>query len=205
MPEIKNQIKESIQFILDRTFENDEPCYFSLAKDINEIIFQYFKLQEEEKFKIENENLECRLNKNCDNISPFDPDFKLEDPDFIPIESNIEPLEHLENFENYKLIQFGFDSEFRYYAFLSVFKELLKDKNLKIHQDYYLLNITDMYPELKDLEFTLFDYYNKLEISNKYYTANDFNIFIEEFKTKHKLNPKVFSLSDDEVDKIFIE
>ena len=205
MPEIKNQIKESIQFVLDRTFENDEPCYFSLAKDINEIIFQYFKLHEEEKFKIENENLECRLNKNCDNISPFDPDFKLEDPDFIPIESNIEPLEHLENFENYKLIQFGFDSEFRYYAFLSVFKELLKDKNLKIHQDYYLLNITDIYPELKDLEFTLFDYYNKLEISNKYYTATDFNIFIEEFKTKHKLNPKVFSLSDDEVDKIFIE
>ena len=205
MPEIKNQIKESIQFVLDRTFENNEPCYFSLAKDINDIIFEYFKLHEDEKFKIENENLEYRLNNNCDNISPFDPDFKLEDPDFIPIESNIEPLEHLENFENYKLIQFGFDSEFRYYAFLSVFKELLKDKNLKIHQDYYLLNVTDMYPELKDLEFTLFDYYNKLEISNKYYTATDFNIFIEEFKTKHKLNPKVFSLSDDEVDKIFIE
>lgn len=205
MPEIKNQIKESIQFVLDRTFENNEPCYFSLAKDINEIIFQYFKLQEEEKFKIENENLEYRLNKNSEDISPFDPDFKLEDPDFIPIESNIEPLEHLENFENYKLIQFGFDSEFRYYAFLSVFKELLKDKNLKIHQDYYLLNITDIYPELKDLEFTLFDYYNKLEISNKYYTATDFNIFVEEFKTKHQINPKVFSLSDDEVDKIFIE
>ena len=205
MPEIKNQIKESIQFVLDRTFENNEPCYFSLAKDINEIIFQYFKLQEEEKFKIENENLEYRLNKNSEDISPFDPDFKLEDPDFIPIESNIEPLEHLENFENYKLIQFGFDSEFRYYAFLSVFKELLKDKNLKIHQDYYLLNITDIYPELKDLEFTLFDYYNKLEISNKYYTATDFNIFIEEFKTKHQINPKVFALTDDEVDKIFIE
>ena len=206
MPEIKNQIKESIEFILDRTFESNEPCYFSLAKDINEIIFQYFKLQEEEKFKIENENLEYRLNKNCDNdISPFDPDFKLEDSKNILNESNIEPLEHLENFENYKLIQFGFDSEFRYYAFLSVFKELLKDKNLKIHQDYYLLNITDIYPELKDLEFTLFDYYNKLEISNKYYTANDFNIFIEEFKSKHLVNPKVFALTDDEVDKIFIE
>lgn len=78
MPEIKNQIKESIQFVLDRTFENNEPCYFSLAKDINDIIFEYFKLYEEEKFKIENENLECRLNKNCDNISPFDPDFKLD-------------------------------------------------------------------------------------------------------------------------------
>ena len=205
MPEIKNQIKESIQFVLDRTFENNEPCYFSLAKDINEIIFQYFKLQEEEKFKIENENLECRLNKNCDNISPFDPDFKLEDPDFIPIESNIEPLDHLENFENYKLIQFGFDSEFRYYAFLSVFRELLKDTNLKINQTYYLLDITDIYPELKDLEYTLFDYYNKLELSNKYYTANDFNIFVEEFKLKHSVNPKVFALTDDEVDKIFIE
>ena len=205
MPEIKNQIKESIQFVLDRTFENDEPCYFSLAKDINDIIFEYFKLHEDEKFKIENENLECRLNKNCDNISPFDPDFKLEDPDFIPIESNIEPLEHLENFENYKLIQFGFDSEFRYYAFLSVFKELLKDTNLKIHKDYYLLDITDIHPELKDLEYTLFDYYNKLELSNKYYTANDFNIFIEEFKSKHPVNPKVFALTDDEVDKIFIE
>jgi hypothetical protein len=52
MPEIKNQIKESIEFILDRTFESNEPCYFSLAKDINEIIFQYFKLHEEEKFKV---------------------------------------------------------------------------------------------------------------------------------------------------------
>ena len=197
MPEIKNQIKESIQFVLDRTFENDEPCYFSLAKDINEIIFQYFKLQEE-KFKIENENLEYRLNKNSEDISPFD-------PDFIPIESNIEPLDHLENFENYKLIQFGFDSEFRYYAFLSVFRELLKDTNLKINQTYYLLDITDIYPELKDLEYTLFDYYNKLEISNKYYTANDFSIFIEEFKSKHSVNPKVFALTDDEVDKIFIE
>ena len=121
MPEIKNQIKESIQFVLDRTFENDEPCYFSLAKDINEIIFQYFKLHEDEKFKIENENLEYRLNKNCDNnISPFD-------PDFIPIESNIEPLDHLENFESYQLIQFGFDKEFKYYTFLSVFRELLKE------------------------------------------------------------------------------
>ena len=198
MPEIKNQIKESIQFVLDRTFENNEPCYFSLAKDINEIIFQYFKLQEEEKFKIENENLEYRLNKNSEDISPFD-------PDFIPIESNIEPLDHLENFENYKLIQFGFDSEFRYYAFLSVFRELLKDTNLKINQTYYLLDITDIYPELKDLEYTLFDYYNKLEISNKYYTANDFNIFVEEFKLKHSVNPKVFALTDDEVDKIFIE
>lgn len=205
MPEIKNQIKESIEFILDRTFESNEPCYFSLAKDINEIIFQYFKLQEEEKFKTENENLECRLNKNCDNISPFDPDFKLEDSKNIPNESNIEPLDHLENFENYKLIQFGFDSEFRYYAFLSVFRELLKDTNLKINQTYYLLDITDIYPELKDLEYTLFDYYNKLELSNKYYTANDFNIFIEEFKSKHSVNPKVFALTDDEVDKIFIE
>ena len=202
MPEIKNQIKESIQFVLDRTFENNEPCYFSLAKDINDIIFEYFKLYEEEKFKIENENLECRLNKNCDDdISPFDPDFKLEELN----NNSIESLYHLENFENYKLIQFGFDSEFRYYAFLSVFRELLKDTNLKINQTYYLLDITDIYPELKDLEYTLFDYYNKLEISNKYYTANDFGILIEEFKTKHQMNPKVFSLSDDEVDKIFIE
>ena len=111
----------------------------------------------------------------------------------------------MENFENYKLIQFGFDSEFKYYAFLSVFRELLKDTNLKINQTYYLLDITDIYPELKDLEYTLFDYYNKLEISNKYYTANDFNIFVEEFKLKHSVNPKVFALTDDEVDKIFIE
>ena len=205
MPEIKNQIKESIQFVLDRTFENDEPCYFSLAKDINDIIFEYFKLHEDEKFKIENENLECRLNKNCDNISPFDPDFKLEELNNDSIESDIDLTEHLKNFEDYKLIQFGFDSEFRYYAFLSVFRELLKDENLKINQEYYLLNITDMYPELKDLEYTLFDYYNKLEISNKYYTANDFNIFVEEFKTKHQMNPKTFALTDDEVDKIFIE
>ena len=103
MPEIKNQIKESIQFVLDRTFENDEPCYFSLAKDINEIIFQYFKLQEEEKFKIENENLEYRLNKNCDNdISPFDPDFKLEELNNDSIESDIDLTEHLKNFEDYK-------------------------------------------------------------------------------------------------------
>ena len=205
MPEIKNQIKESIQFVLDRTFENDEPCYFSLAKDINDIIFEYFKLHEDEKFKIENENLECRLNKNCDNISPFDPDFKLEELNNDSIESDIDLTEHLKNFEDYKLIQFGFDSEFRYYAFLSVFRELLKDENLKINQEYYLLNITDMYPELKDLEYTLFDYYNKLEISNKYYTTNDFNIFVEEFKSKHSVNPKVFALSDDEVDKIFLE
>lgn len=205
MPEIKNQIKESIQFVLDRTFENDEPCYFSLAKDINEIIFQYFKLQEEEKFKIENENLEYRLNNESDNISPFDPDFKLEELNNDSIESDIDLTEHLKNFEDYKLIQFGFDSEFRYYAFLSVFRELLKDENLKINQEYYLLNITDMYPELKDLEYTLFDYYNKLEISNKYYTTNDFNIFVEEFKSKHSVNPKVFALTDDEVDKIFIE
>ena len=198
MPEIKNQIKESIQFILDRTFENDELCYFSLAKDINEIIFQYFKLQEEEKFKIENENLECRLNKNCDNISPFDPDFKLE-------ESETNHEEQWQNFEDYDIVDFSFDGIFRYYTFLSVFRELLKDKNLKINQTYYLLDITDMYPELKDLEYTLFDYYNKLEISNKYYTTNDFNIFVEEFKSKHSVNPKVFALTDDEVDKIFIE
>ena len=85
------------------------------------------------------------------------------------------------------------------------FKELLKDENLKIRRNYHSINITDIHPELKDLEFTLFDYYNKLEISNKYYTANDFGILIEEFKTKHQMNPKVFSLSDDEVDKIFIE
>ena len=205
MPEIKNQIKESIQFVLDRTFENDKPCYFSLAKDINEIIFQYFKLQEEEKFKIENENLECRLNKNSEDISPFDPDFKLEDSKNILNESKIDSLEPLENFESYQLIQFGFDKEFKYYTFLSVFRELLKDTNLKINQTYYLLDITDIYPELKDLEYTLFDYYNKLELSNKYYTANDFNIFVEEFKLKHSVNPKVFALTDDEVDKIFIE
>ena len=160
MPEIKNQIKESIQFVLDRTFENDEPCYFSLAKDINDIIFEYFKLYEEEKFKIENENLECRLNKDCDNISPFDPDFKLEDSKNILNESEIDSLEPLENIESYQLIQFGFDKEFKYYTFLSVFRELLKDTNLKINQTYYLLDITDIYPELKDLEFTLFDYYN---------------------------------------------
>ena len=200
MPEIKNQIKESIQFVLDRTFENNEPCYFSLAKDINDIIFEYFKLYEEEKFKIENENLECRLNKNCDNISPFDPDFKSE-------ELNNDSIESLENLEDYKIVVFEFeniDGVFKYYAYLSVFKELLKDENLKIRRNYHSINITDIHPELKDLEFTLFDYYNKLEISNKYYTANDFGILIEEFKTKHQMNPKVFSLSDDEVDKIFL-
>ena len=200
MPEIKNQIKESIQFVLDRTFENNEPCYFSLAKDINDIIFEYFKLYEEEKFKIENENLECRLNKNCDNISPFDPDFKSE-------ELNNDSIESLENLEDYKIVVFEFeniDGVFKYYTYLSVFKELLKDENLKIRRNYHSINITDIHPELKDLEFTLFDYYNKLEISNKYYTANDFGILIEEFKTKHQMNPKVFSLSDDEVDKIFL-
>ena len=200
MPEIKNQIKESIQFVLDRTFENNEPCYFSLAKDINDIIFEYFKLYEEEKFKIENENLECRLNKNCDNISPFDPDFKSE-------ELNNDSIESLENLEDYKIVVFEFeniDGVFKYYTYLSVFKELLKDENLKIRRNYYLLDITDICPELKDLEYTLFDYYNKLEISNKYYTANDFGILVEEFKTKHQMNPKVFSLSDDEVDKIFL-
>ena len=199
MPEIKNQIKESIQFVLDRTFENNEPCYFSLAKDINDIIFEYFKLYEEEKFKIENENLECRLNKNCDNISPFDPDFKSE-------ELNNDSIESLENLEDYKIVVFEFeniDGVFKYYTYLSVFKELLKDENLKIRRNYHSINITDIHPELKDLEFTIFDYYNKLEISNKYYTANDFGILIEEFKTKHQMNPKVFSLSDDEVDKIF--
>ena len=181
MPEIKNQIKESIQFVLDRTFENNEPCYFSLAKDINDIIFEYFKLYEEEKFKIENENLECRLNKNCDNISPFDPDFKSE-------ELNNDSIESLENLEDYKIVVFEFeniDGVFKYYTYLSVFKELLKDENLKIRRNYHSINITDIHPELKDLEFTLFDYYNKLEISNKYYTANDFGILIEEFKTKH--------------------
>ena len=201
MPEIKNQIKESIQFVLDRTFENDEPCYFSLAKDINDTIFEYFKLYEEEKFKIENRNLECRLNKNCDNISPFDPDFKSE-------ELNNDSIESLENLEDYKIVVFEFeniDGVFKYYAYLSVFKELLKDENLKIRRNYQSINITDIHPELKDLEFTLFDYYNKLEISNKYYTANDFDIFIEEFKTKHQMNPKTFALTDDEVDKIFIE
>ena len=201
MPEIKNQIKESIQFVLDRTFENNEPCYFSLAKDINDIIFEYFKLYEEEKFKIENENLECRLNKNCDNISPFDPDFKSE-------ELNNDSIESLENLEDYKIVVFEFeniDGVFKYYAYLSVFKELLKDENLKIRRNYHSINITDIHPELKDLEFTIFDYYNKLEISNKYYTATDFGILVEEFKTKHQMNPKVFSLSDDEVDKIFIE
>ena len=201
MPEIKNQIKESIQFVLDRTFENNEPCYFSLAKDINDIIFEYFKLYEEEKFKIENENLECGLNKNCDNISPFDPDFKLEEP-------NTNTIESLENIEDYKIVEFEFedtDGIFKYYTFLSVFRELLKDENLKIRKNYHAINITDIHPELENLEFTLFDYYNKLEISNKYYTANDFGILIEEFKTKHQMNPKVFSLSDDEVDKIFIE
>ena len=200
MPEIKNQIKESIQFVLDRTFENNEPCYFSLAKDINDIIFEYFKLYEEEKFKIENENFECRLNKNCDNISPFDPDFKSE-------ELNNDSIESLENLEDYKIVVFEFeniDGVFKYYTYLSVFKELLKDENLKIRRNYHSINITDIHPELKDLEFTLFDYYNKLEISNKYYTANDFGILIEEFKTKHQMNPKVFSLSDDEVDKIFL-
>ena len=200
MPEIKNQIKESIQFVLDRTFENNEPCYFSLAKDINDIIFEYFKLYEEEKFKIENENLECRLNKNCDNISPFDPDFKSE-------ELNNDSIESLENLEDYKIVVFEFeniDGVFKYYTYLSVFKELLKDENLKIRRNYHSINITDIHPELKDLEFTIFDYYNKLEISNKYYTANDFGILIEEFKTKHQMNPKVFSLSDDEVDKIFL-
>ena len=200
MPEIKNQIKESIQFILDRTFESNEPCYFSLAKDINDIIFEYFKLYEEEKFKIENENLECRLNKNCDNISPFDPDFKSE-------ELNNDSIESLENLEDYKIVVFEFeniDGVFKYYTYLSVFKELLKDENLKIRRNYHSINITDIHPELKDLEFTIFDYYNKLEISNKYYTANDFGILIEEFKTKHQMNPKVFSLSDDEVDKIFL-
>ena len=200
MPEIKNQIKESIQFVLDRTFENNEPCYFSLAKDINDIIFEYFKLYEEEKFKIENENLECRLNKNCDNISPFDPDFKSE-------ELNNDSIESLENLEDYKIVVFEFeniDGVFKYYTYLSVFKELLKDENLKIRRNYHSINIADIHPELKDLEFTLFDYYNKLEISNKYYTANDFGILIEEFKTKHQMNPKVFSLSDDEVDKIFL-
>ena len=158
MPKIKNQIKESIQFVLDRTFENNEPCYFSLAKDINEIIFQYFKLHEEEKFKIENRNLECRLNNECGDISPFDPDFKLEELNNDSIESDIDLTEHLKNFEDYKLIQFGFDSEFRYYAFLSVFRELLKDENLKINQEYYLLNITDMYPELKEKVFTMKEY-----------------------------------------------
>ena len=200
MPEIKNQIKESIQFVLDRTFENNEPCYFSLAKDINDIIFEYFKLYEEEKFKIENENLECRLNKNCDNISPFDPDFKSE-------ELNNDSIESLENLEDYKIVVFEFeniDGVFKYYTYLSVFKELLKDENLKIRRNYHSINITDIHPELKDLEFTIFDYYNKLEISNKYYTANDFGILVEEFKTKHQMNPKVFSLSDDEVDKIFL-
>ena len=200
MPEIKNQIKESIQFVLDRTFENNEPCYFSLAKDINDIIFEYFKLYEEEKFKIENESLECRLNKNCDNISPFDPDFKSE-------ELNNDSIESLENLEDYKIVVFEFeniDGVFKYYTYLSVFKELLKDENLKIRRNYHSINITDIHPELKDLEFTIFDYYNKLEISNKYYTANDFGILIEEFKTKHQMNPKVFSLSDDEVDKIFL-
>lgn len=202
MPEIKNQIKESIQFVLDRTFENDEPCYFSLAKDINNIIFEYFKLYEEEKFKIENENLECRLNKNYDNdISPFDPDFKLEEP-------NTNQIESLENIEDYKIVEFEFednDGVFKYYTFLSVFRELLKDENLKIRKNYHAINITDIYLELENLDYTIFDYYNKLEISNKYYSANDFGIFVEEFKTKHQLNPKVFSLSDDEVDKIFIE
>ena len=201
MPEIKNQIKESIQFVLDRTFENDEPCYFSLAKDINEIIFEYFKLYEEEKFKIENENLECRLNKNCDNISPFDPDFKSE-------ELNNDSIESLENLEDYKIVVFEFeniDGVFKYYTYLSVFKELLKDENLKIRRNYHSINITDIHPVLKDLDFSFIDYYNKLEISNKYYTANVFGILVEEFKTKHQMNPKVFSLSDDEVDKIFIE
>ena len=201
MPEIKNQIKESIEFILDRTFESNEPCYFSLAKDINEIIFQYFKLQEEEKFKIENENLECRLNKNCDDdISPFDPDFKLEEP-------NTNTIESLENIEDYKIVEFEFedtDGIFKYYTFLSVFRELLKDENLKIRKNYHAINITDIHPELENLDYTIFDYYNKLEISNKYYSANDFDIFVEEFKTKHQMNPKVFSLSDDEVDKIFL-
>src|SRR5574344_1679222 len=163
MPEIKNQIQESIQFVLDRTFENDEPCYFSLAKDINDIIFEYFNLYGEEKFKIENRDLECRLNKNCDNyISPFDPDFKLEEP-------NTDSIESLENLEDYKIVVFEFednDGVFKYYTFLSVFRELLKDENLKIRRNYHSINITDIHPELKDLEYTLFDYYNKLKISN---------------------------------------
>ena len=51
------------------------------------------------KFKIENENLECRLNKNCDNISPFDPDFKSE-------ELNNDSIESLENLEDYKIVVF---------------------------------------------------------------------------------------------------
>ena len=189
MPEIKNQIKEAIQFVLDRTLENNEPCYFSLAKDINDIIFEYFKLYEEEKFKIENENLECRLNKNCDDdISPFDPDFKLEEP-------NTNTIESLENIEDYKIVEFEFedtDGIFKYYTFLSVFRELLKDENLKIRKNYHAINITDIHPELENLEFTLFDYYNKLEISNKYYTANDFGILVEEFKTKNQKKHKVF-------------
>lgn len=202
MPEIKNQIQESIQFVLNRAFENDEPCYFSLAKDINDIIFEYFKLYEEEKFKIENRDLECRLNKNCDNdISPFDPDFKL-------VEPNTNPIESLENIEDYKIIEFEFednDGVFKYYTFLSVFRELLKDENLKIRKNYHAINITDIHPELENLDYTIFDYYNKLEISNKYYSANDFGIFVEEFKTKRQSDSKVFTLSDDEDTKTFIE
>lgn len=205
MPEIKNQIQESIQFVLDRTFENDEPCYFSLAKDINDIIFEYFNLYGEEKFKIENRDLECRLNKNCDNdISPFDPDFILEEPNTDSIES----IESLENLEDYKIVVFEFednDGVFKYYTFLSVFRELLKDENLKIRRNYHSINITDIHPELKNLDYTIFNYYNELEISNKYYSANDFGIFVEEFKTKHQMGSRVFTLSDDKDAKIFIE
>ena len=175
MPEIKNQIKETNQFVLDRTFENNEPCYFSLAKDINDIIFQYFKLQEEEKFKIENENLEYRLNKNSEDISPFDPDFKSE-------ELNNDSIESLENLEDYKIVVFEFeniDGVFKYYTYLSVFKELLKDENLKIRRNYHSINITDIHPELKDQASVIWPVPDQLAVCNLWKAERFFLIFPE--------------------------
>ena len=192
MPEIKNQIKDSIQFVLDRTFENDEPCYFSLAKDINNIIFDYFKLQEEEKFKIENKNLECRLKKEPNEFpTPFDLDFESKENQY-------------EGFLDLDIVDFSFDKEHRYYTFLYIFKELVKSKEISNLNDYKIIKLINIYPELKGLEDSLFDYYNSdVNNTNKYYTTNDFNVFIERFKVKYLLKNKAFDT--DEIDGIFSE
>ena len=50
MPEIKNQIKRSLSSLYwIELLKITNLVIFSLAKDINDIIFEYFKLYEEEK------------------------------------------------------------------------------------------------------------------------------------------------------------
>ena len=46
------------------------------------------------------------------------------------------------------------------------------------NRNYHSINITDIHPELKNLDYTIFNYYNGLKISNRYYSANNFGIFV---------------------------